>query len=684
MLFGCRSGDGNGNGDPPGTPQNFTAEPSRGQITLNWNTEPGVSYDLFHSRVRGMGIEGTGVMRISNVTPPYAHRELTDGTTYYYYLTANNSSGASEPTPEMSATTLPPEGAPETPGSFTATASGTTRGQITLNWDTEPGVSYDLFHSRVRGMGIEGMGVMRISNVTPPYEHTGLMDGTTYYYYLTANNSSGASAPTAEMSASTLPAPMPLAPPETPGSFTATPGSGKVTLNWMALPNLTYTLYHSTRAGIDVMSSTNIMGVLNVTPPYEHTGLANGTTYYYRLTARNAAGESPAASERSATPEEPKISAGNEHTCAVLADGRARCWGKGEHGRLGHNEMPEGEGERGVANKPSPTQVAGLTSGVTQISTGSSHTCALARGRALCWGEGNFGRLGNGGTSNAVSPQGVTGLTGRLTQIAAGNFHSCAVVDGGAWCWGSGFNGRLGNGSSDSVNVTTPARVMGLTSGVTQIATGSSHTCAVVEGGAMCWGSDAFGQLGNGDASHANTPQQVVGLTSGVTQISAGELHTCAVVKGAAWCWGDGTDGRLGHNEGDGNAEKQSPAEVDGLASGVTQIAAGDSHTCAMMEGRALCWGNGNNGRLGHNEIPQTMNGMTTGGPNASKPSPTQVQGLTSGVTQISIGGGGFHTCAVANGRVLCWGLGGDGRLGHNEMADVNADKSSPTPVDGL
>ena len=369
-----------------------------------------------------------------------------------------------------------------------------------------------------------------------------------------------------------------------------------------------------------------------------------------------------------------------------MVNGRALCWGKGEDGRLGHNEMPEGEGERGVANKPSPTQVAGLTSGVTQISAGGAHTCALVEGRALCWGNGNFGRLGNGGTSNAVNPQGVTGLTGRLTQIAAGSFHSCAVAGGAAFCWGSGFNGRLGNGSFDSVNVTAPtAPVMGLTSGVTQIATAEDHTCAVVKGGAMCWGHDLNGRLGNGDASRANTPQQVVGLTSGVTQISAGLSHSCAVVDGGAWCWGNGTNGRLGHNEGDGNAEKQSPAEVDGLASGVTQIAAGDSHTCAMMEGRALCWGNGNNGRLGHNEMPQTMNGMTTGGPNASKPSPTQVQGLTSGVTQISIGGGGFHTCAVANGRVLCWGEGGDGRLGHNDtVAGVNADKSRPTPVDNL
>ena len=296
---------------------------------------------------------------------------------------------------------------PEVPRNFTATASGTARGQITLNWTREDGVSYTLFHSRASGFSLANG--TELPNVNPPYAHQGLMDGTTYYYRLTANNSAGASEPTAEVSARTL------SPPETPRNFTAVPSSRKVTLNWTVLPNVTYTLYYSTDSGFSLANGRTI------TPPYEHTGLANGTTYYYRLTARNVAGESPATAERSATPQEdPKISAGSEHTCAVLADGRALCWGKGEHGRLGHNEMPEGEGERGVANKPSPTQVAGLTSGVTQISAGGLHTCALARGRALCWGEGGFGRLGNGGTSNAVSPQGVTGLTGRLTQIAAG------------------------------------------------------------------------------------------------------------------------------------------------------------------------------------------------------------------------------------------------------------------------
>ena len=140
---------------------------------------------------------------------------------------------------------------------------------------------------------------------------------------------------------------------------------------------------------------------------------------------------------------------------------------------------------------------------------------------------------------------------------------------------------------------------------------------------------------------------------------------------------GVGSNGRLGHNEmANVNANKQSPTPVAGLTSGVTQIATGGTHTCAVVEGRALCWGSGANGRLGHNEAANV---------NASKPSPTQVQGLTSGVTQISIGGGGVHTCAVANGRVLCWGAGEDGRLGHNDtVAGVNADKPSPTPVDGL
>ena len=247
-----------------------------------------------------------------------------------------------------------------------------------------------------------------------------------------------------------------------------------------------------------------------------------------------------------------------------------------------------------------------------------------------------------------LAPQKVTGLTSGVTQVSAGGFHTCAVVEGGAFCWGERADGRLGEGSLEAGDVTTPTEVMGLTSGVTQVSAGGEHTCAVVNGGAMCWGEGGSGRLGHNEAANANadkpSPTQVHGLAAGVTQISAGGEHTCAVVNGGAWCWGEGGAGQLGHNEGNGTADKPSPTQVAGLTSGVTQISAGGEHTCAVMNGAALCWGEGGAGRLGNS-------GFET-----DRSRPMQVTGLTRGVTQISAGG--EHTCALVNGIHNCWGRG--------------------------
>ena len=96
-----------------------------------------------------------------------------------------------------------------------------------------------------------------------------------------------------------------------------------------------------------------------------------------------------------------------------------------------------------------------------------------------------------------------------------------------AQCWGFGGSGRLGVGSEDDHWV--PQQVQGLDSGVTTIAAGDSHTCAIQRGSAQCWGFGGSGRLGTGDdAPYHSTPRQVQGLESGVTAIAAGNSHTCA------------------------------------------------------------------------------------------------------------------------------------------------------------
>ena len=307
---------------------------------------------------------------------------------------------------------------------------------------------------------------------------------------------------------------------------------------------------------------------------------------------------------------------------------------------------------------------------MTAITAGTAHTCALtSAGGVKCWGSNLESQLGDPSArvDYRRTPVDVHALTSGVTAIAAGGAHSCALTDpGGVKCWGYNGFGELGDGTECGEDCSSPfpTDVHGLVSGVTAIATGGHHSCALTDVGAVkCWGYDAFGELGDGRGGfcagvcHSSTPVDVRGLTGGVTAIAAGTDHTCALTSGGeVMCWGDNRDGELGDGT---TTDRFTPVTVVGLGTGIKTIAAGGEHTCALAGGGGVkCWGRNTYGRLGD-------------GSTRRRATPVDVRGLTSGVVALSAGG--EHTCAIATAGIACWGRNVHGQLGEGTRTDSNS-----------
>jgi alpha-tubulin suppressor-like RCC1 family protein len=354
------------------------------------------------------------------------------------------------------------------------------------------------------------------------------------------------------------------------------------------------------------------------------------------------------------------LAACQARTCAVLADGIARCWGVNGYGELGNGS---------TTSSSTPVEVSGL-SGVVSIGAGAAHTCAvLLDGSAQCWGSNTTDQLGNDTTTDSLTPMPVSGVAGAVS-ITGGDNHTCAALaDGTVRCWGEALFGQLGNDAA--LNSPIPFKVPNVT-GVVSISAGGASTCASrTDGTAQCWGYNNAGQLGN-NATDYFSPRfllsglvTVWGLTS-VVSVSSGSQHTCAVLAdGTVSCWGADSHGELGRVTAPGTDASSTPETVPNLG-GAVSLGLGGNHSCAALtDGTARCWGENGRGQLGDGTTTDSL-------------SPVVVSGLT-GV--ILLAGGSAHTCAaLSDGTVRCWGSNSYGQLGNG----TTTDSSVPVTVVGL
>jgi alpha-tubulin suppressor-like RCC1 family protein len=350
------------------------------------------------------------------------------------------------------------------------------------------------------------------------------------------------------------------------------------------------------------------------------------------------------------------ISAGQDQVLLLTASGTVEAWGNGVWGQLGEGILQ---------SSLIPEPISSLGSTMTAVSAGELHSCALdSSGNVWGWGYNQYGDLGDGTTTTSLVPVAAGGLPGLATAISCGGDHSCAVVSGAVYCWGNNTNGELGNGQVSSSTV--PVQVVNLSPvTVTGVATTQGVSCAWTSAGAAyCWGDATDGLLGDGSNQQETVPTPVTGLGSGTTEISVARVannsegvgHACAVVSGAAYCWGTNQYGELGDGTGGNAVLSTTPVPVVGLDGGVSQVAVGSNHSCALtMDGAVLCWGRGDFGALGN-------------GSNTSVDTPVLV--LDGGA--VAITAGEQSSCALMNASVLCWGYGGDGELGNGSLVNSN------------
>ncbi len=374
-----------------------------------------------------------------------------------------------------------------------------------------------------------------------------------------------------------------------------------------------------------------------------------------------------------------KIASGDQHACALFHDGRLRCWGSNNYGKLGYGHLEH------IGDDETPASAGDVDVGasVVDVACGREHVCVVLEGGAVrCWGFNNRGQLGIPAPTYALldvigdepselpSALPDVNLGGVAVAVTATSWTTFVLMDDGTVrCFGQNANfGTCGYGTDEFAIgddehpvVEGPIELGGL---AVQVDGHGDHACAVLENGSVrCWGFNEQGALGIGnlevigDDEHPSS-QPALTFGAAAVRVQTGLRHTCVQLEnGEVKCWGRNVQAELGLGHLD-----PVPSAADGgplsLGGGAVQIAVGGGHGCVLLDnGDVRCWGDANFGRLGYGDQTNDVG-------DDEVPSEMPPLELAVGVVHDLEVGNSYSCARVDEGDVMCWGANSSGQIG--------------------
>ena len=430
-----------------------------------------------------------------------------------------------------------------------------------------------------------------------------------------------------------------------------------------ASPLLTWTEAEDFGSGIDhyevaiyngetnaeILAFENVGAVLKAR--IQDLSFQENQNYYFKVRAIDRVGWASPSTQSQNWPAKIKQSffAGREYSCGTAEDGTLKCWGDNDYGQVGDGT---------TTDRNTPTIIDPGTSYLS-VTPGLYHTCGITTSGTLkCWGWNYYGQVGDGTKINRNTPTNIDPGTS-YQSVTLGSFHTCGITTSGTLkCWGYNYYGQVGDGTT--TNRPTPTNIDPGTS-YQSVTPGSYHTCGITTSGTLkCWGGNNYGQVGDGTKINRNTPTNIDPGTS-YQSVTLGSFHTCGITtSGTLKCWGYNYYGQVGDGT---TTNRPTPTNIDPGTS-YQSVTPGSYHTCGITtSGTLKCWGGNNYGQVGD-------------GTKINRNTPTNID---PGTSYQSVTLGSFHTCGITtSGTLKCWGYNYYGQVGDG----TTTNRPTPTNID--